>query len=338
MTLPGTSPAEMIPRIVDLIGSGRTFVLAAHENADGDALGAEIALRHALVALGREAHIVNMEPPMRRYRFLGADLVEVFDAATAPALLERADAVFVVDNNSWPRLGRLGPLLRGAAAPVVCIDHHIAETPFSPFHLIDTSAAATTEIVLALVDALGVPLTREIATAIYTGLCTDTGWFRYSNTTPRTFRMAARLLEAGVDPELVNAEVHYQDTRPRQRLLARMLERVELESAVFAHSFVSLEMMRDLEVTWADTDDFIEFIRGLAGVKIALLLKEHERGVIKASLRSRDAFSANAVARKFGGGGHRHASGLTFRGTLEEARRALAAEVRLQIPAGTPVP
>lgn len=327
-----TNRETMMPKVLDLLRREHEILITSHEFADGDGIGSEIALGLGLIALGKRVRIINNESVSLRYRFLDkAGLIAAIDSNSFPSILSGTKVVVVVDNNSWPRLKHLEAHVKASDAVKVCIDHHVVYRPFSDHHLFDRNAASTGEIVYDILKALGAPIDREIATAVYTTLCTDTGWFRHSNTTRRTFELAAELVGYGIEPEAIYAEVNYKESRNVKKLLARVLDAIQVEFAGrYAWSQVSRAMRADIELDLADTENYIDHFRDIDGVKIAAIFKETRMGGIKISLRSRPPFSAHQVAKALGGGGHVHASGVTLDTTLEKAIELVRAEVAKQ--------
>ena len=316
-----TNRETMFESVLEILNEGTRFVVTGHEMVDGDSTGCELALFYGLKSLGKTVDIVNNETIMDRYQFLDPDEhCGVFDAKTFEEQLDRADAMIVVDNNSWARLKNLEPGARAFDKPVICIDHHRVFEPFSNWHLYDTGAAATGEMVFDLLKALGAEIDSRAAEALFVSLTADTGWFRYSNTSRRSFDIARELVDCGADPDRVNRETNYQETLELRRLMGRVWNEVQTTAnGKLAWAVLSHEMVQSEGVRMKDTDGFIDELRALKGLGIVALIKELANGEIKVSLRSSPPYSAHAVATQLGGGGHRHASGATMAGPLAEA-------------------
>ena len=195
--------------ILDEIGRHDRFLLTTHVNPDGDGLGSEAGLAHLLRDRGIEAVITNPTPTPPRFEFLFEDLPGADRTGEAIRELRRADTIIVLDISDLGRLGMLSETVRERGVPVACVDHHVSEgvLPDGPRYL-DPGAAATGELVFELAVANGWTMTEEAARGLYVAILTDTGGFRFSNTRPRTLRIAAELLEAGVDPEQIYLEVY----------------------------------------------------------------------------------------------------------------------------------
>jgi phosphoesterase RecJ-like protein len=312
---------EMMGRVVQAIQDGQSFLLTGHEFVDGDSTGSEVALYHGLTRMGRDVRIINNDPLMGRYGFLDPDgLCEVYDPAQHDAYIESVDVIIVVDNNSWSRLVRLEDPLKNAAGVKVCIDHHLVSNPFCDLHVYDTGAAATGELIYEVLLALDATIDRPIADALYTAIATDTGWFRFSNTTARTFEICRDLTHAGMEPHVINEAINFNNTPELKALLSVFLRGVAVDlGGALAVGSVTQEMIRGSSVSLIETDEFIEFVRDIRGASVAALFKEQRSGVVKISLRSRGEYSAHVVATAMGGGGHRHASGASHPGPIADA-------------------
>lgn len=321
---------EMMPRILAAISDAKTFVVTGHEMVDGDSTGCEVALMRGLGTIGKTVHVVNNEPLMSRFAFLDPDQrFEVFAPDRFDEILAEADAVIVVDNNSWRRLAALREPVQASGLPVICLDHHRFESSFSELHLYDVAAAATGEIVYDVLLALGAEIDAVCAQALHTSICTDTGWFRYSNTTARTFEVAADLMRRGAVPDRINTEVNYRETPALRRVLSRVWSDTRLEfDGAFAWSWIAQNTVHKYGVRMAETDDFIDRVRNMLGVKVTALMKEKANGTVRISLRSRDECHCLDAARILGGGGHLHASGATLECSLDKAKKVVPEAVR----------
>jgi phosphoesterase RecJ-like protein len=300
-------------------------------------MGSEVAMVHLLRAIGIEAVITNPTPTPDRFAFLLTDLPGVDRSAQAVKEIRRADLVLVLDISELSRLGQLADAVRERGVPVACIDHHTGggELPDGPRY-IDSTAAATGELVYLLARELGWTVTREVAHAIYVGMVTDTGSFRFSNTTPRTLRIAADLLELGADPEEVYIEVYASAPAGRPRLLAETLQTLVIEDDVgLAWMTVPPGALERHGVEADDLDGVVEHARAVRGVRLAILFRHVSGGRIKASFRSVGDVDVAELARRFGGGGHTKASGVAMVGALDEVQRTILEEARAYLASAT---
>ena len=309
---------------------GQRVCLTTHVNADGDGLGSEAGLAHLLRGQGIEAVVTNPTPTPPRFAFLFDDLPGVDRSAEAVRELRRADAIVVLDIADLGRLGMLGDTVRARGVPVACVDHHVGEglLPDGPRYL-DAGAAATGELVFEIAVANDWTLTREAARGLYVAILTDTGGFRFSNTRPRTLRVAAELLEAGVDPEQIYLEVYARAPEGRPRLFAEALQTLVVEPAYgLAWVTVPPGAIERLGVSSDDLEGVVEFPRSIEGVRMALLFREVSQGRVKVSLRSVGEVDVAAFAKVFGGGGHTKAAGLAIPGSLAEVQSAVLSAAR----------
>ncbi|MBM4188419.1 MAG: hypothetical protein FJ206_14045 [Gemmatimonadetes bacterium] len=313
-------------------------VLTTHVNPDGDGLGSEVGLVHLLKGIGVTATIANPTPTPPRFGFLFRDLPGVDRSGEAVKEIRRADAIVVLDISDLGRLGMLSDAVRerGATVPVGCIDHHASPgtLPVGPRY-VDPSAAATGELIVEIAMANEWPISHQAARALYVALVTDTGGFRFSNTHPRTLRVAAELLERGIDPEAIYLDVYAGAPEGRVRLLAEVLQTLVVEpEAGLAWVTVPPGALERFGVGSDDLDGVVEHARSIAGIRMALLFRDIAQGRIKVSLRSVGEVDVAAFAQPFGGGGHAKAAGMSLEGpmaavqstVLEAARRHLAAD------------
>jgi phosphoesterase RecJ-like protein len=209
MTSPDTARQRAAAEIAELVVAGKRICLTTHVNADGDGLGSEVAMVHLLRQLGAQVCVTNPTPVPPRFAFLFDDIADADAGTRAVKELRRADAIIVLDIADLSRLGGLAETVRDRGVPVACVDHHVSPgtLPEGP-RFVDPSAAATGELIYLLAREAGWALTAPAARALYVALVTDTGSFRFSNTRPRTLRIAGDLLEAGVDPEQVYLDVY----------------------------------------------------------------------------------------------------------------------------------
>ena len=301
------------------IHQSQTIVLACHVNPDGDALGSLLGLALALLPLGKSVTCLSEDGVPDILRFLPhADLIQ--KATDQPEF----DLALVVDSGDLPRVGASIQPVIGRASQVVDIDHHVSTGAFGDIRVLDAHAASTAEIVYALLQTLQAPITPEIATCLFTGIITDTGSFRFQNVTPNTLHVAAALLEAGAPPAFISEHVFENRTFAATRLLG--------------HALSSLKQTPDGRIVWAsitaadfaalgatdqDTEGIVSYVRGVRGAEVGILFREMAGGGIRVSLRSRESVNVAVVAEKFGGGGHRMASGCTVELPLPAAEHAV---------------
>ncbi|OLD01199.1 MAG: hypothetical protein AUI99_07665 [Gemmatimonadetes bacterium 13_1_40CM_3_69_22] len=310
-----------------MLTSGRRVALTTHVNADGDGVGSEVALWHLLGARGLEPAIANPTPVPDRFAFLlpaGADRSE-----RAAKEIEAADVVVVLDISEVSRLGDLQRAIKQSHT-VACIDHHVSQgsLPGGP-RLVAPEAAATAELVFDFASAVGWPLSPEAARALYVGLLTDTGAFRFANTSPRALRIAGALLERGVDPESIYESVYASAPEGRVRLMTEVLQTLVVEPDLgLAWVTVPPDALQRHAATADDLDGIVEYPRSIAGVRLALLFRQIASGRIKVSFRSMGDVDVAELSHQFGGGGHKRAAGASLDGSIADVQQQVLAAAR----------
>jgi len=295
-------------------------LLTSHAAPDGDALGSELGLAELARALGKSTTIINRDPHPSSLAFLpGVEAVKV-SPVLPDGFARDFDLVAILECPGVDRPGLAG-LDR---LPILNIDHHLANPAYGVVNYLDDEAPAVGEMVMLMAEAAGVPLTGTMATNLYTALVTDTGDFHYSNSTPRAFRAAERLVTAGANPAAIATELHEREPERVIRLTAEMLATLEmLADGRVALCWCDRAMLERTGARSEDTESLINIPRSIEGVRVAVLLKAFVDGAVRVSLRSREEPDVQQVARIFGGGGHKNAAGCTVPGSLPEARRAL---------------
>lgn len=313
---------------VELVKQHGSFVITSHMRPDCDAIGSELALAAALQSLGKQVRVVNGDgvpphiafiDPRNGVAVLGRDIV---------AEDVKPDVFIVVDTSAWGQLGPMADVLRKSTAKKVVIDHHVSEDDLGAVTFKDSTAEATGRLILGTCDALGAPVTPDMATALFAAIATDTGWFRFSSVTPLTFAAIGRLVHSGANPTRIFTALYEQNTIQRLHLQGRILEGARSEFG--GRLMLSATTKADLAETGAeatDTEDVINRLLGVTGVEVALLFLEMGPEETKVSLRSRTSIDVRKIAEQFGGGGHAAASGVRFPGPLDKAVPAIVEAV-----------
>lgn len=323
-----------IERIAEALASAKTVAIATHMNADGDGCGSEVALAELLAQRDIKATIVNPTPWPSLFDFLLEESGVPDHSAKGPPALKSADALIVLDISDVKRLGNLTECVRAFTKPKVVIDHHIpsAEPPGETL-LADTTACATGELIYDLAATLDLALTPSIARAIYIAMLTDTGGFRFSNTSPRCHAIASELLNAGVDPEDMYVRVYASSPPGRVQLLAEVLATLEFdEKAGLTWLSMGPGLLEKYDVRQEDLDGIVEHARSVSGTKMALFFRDLGHGKVKLSFRSTGKVDVNAFARQFGGGGHAKAAGAMIAGTMTDVKARVIAAARDFLP------
>ena len=303
--------------IAQVIKACQRFLITSHRNPDGDAVASMLAMGHLLRSLGKEAVIYNPDPIPSNYQFLpGAS-----DVGRQPGE-EPFDATVILDCSELDRVGPLPPPER--LGKMIGIDHHRTVKPLGEAYLLDPSASSVGELIDRLCQSMGIELTVEIATCIYTSILSDTGSFHYSNTGPATMFTSARMLQSGVNPWEVALQVYESQPLSRIRLLALVLPTLEIDpSGRYGSIVITQEMFVSTGSNESEIDGFINYPRGIVGVEVAIQFREIEAGLYKVSFRSRGQVNVAAISEEFGGGGHMNAAGCNLKGTLDEVRQRI---------------
>mgnify|MGYP001097834421 CR=1 FL=1 len=287
-------------------------ILLIHEKPDGDCLGSALALGHHLSSEGYQAVLYHPEPIAIGYEFLpGQDMIKIYPEQELP----KGRPIIAVD------CADLGRLLYSLPpdVPIINIDHHSSNTFFGDFNLVNPEAAATGEIIFELLVEAPPKFSPPIATCLYVALSADTGSFRYSNTTAKTFRIASELLKWGANIELIRE--HLFERRPLRELLMIKLALAKMQFSLngkMVWSVLSYSELAEFDLLNTDTESVISLLRSVEGVEVALVFKELEPEKVKISFRSKKSCNVNLLANEFGGGGHARAAGCSLEGNLKE--------------------
>jgi phosphoesterase RecJ-like protein len=324
MTTPTTPKTE----ICDAIHARRRFLITSHARPDGDSIGSQLAMAYALEALGKDVRLVNADPAPDHYKdFPGLDRIEI-----ARSIEERdADALIVMESGDLKRTGVSG--LEGRFT--INIDHHQGNTCYGDLNWVDLGAAACGEMVFDLIEALGVPLTIEIATHIYLAILTDTGSFHYSNITPKTFDICQQTVEAGVNPAAMARRVFDQNSFGKLKLIGAMLAQMDLlDGGRLAVMYLNDHIMNATGTTYNDTEGLINLPLTAREIHAVVFFKMGADGDIHVSMRSKYDVDVRAIAARHGGGGHKNAAGFKVTGPLELVREGILAELADAISLG----
>lgn len=307
-------------KIADIVDGNRRFALTAHMQPEGDALGAELGLYHHLKTKGKEVKIINNDPTIPIFDFLDPkNEIEVYNEADHKDYLAGADVIFILDVSSWDYMGRLEDPIKTSKALKICIDHHVKKGQFADIDVIDTNACATGELVYDFLKNTNGTFDIPTATAIYTAVMTDTGVFRFPNTTSKSHLIAADLLSVGIDHEKIYESLYENNTWSKLKLLDLCIASIKSEAdGKIAWIVVTNEMLQKSNASWNDADALLDIIRTIRGVKVALIFRETESEHVKVHFRSKDNIDVQQLAIHFGGGGHRLASGANIVGRVEE--------------------
>lgn len=300
--------------VLETLLAARRVALFPHINPDWDALGSCLALRDLLHRRGILCDIWTDEPLPFALDFFQTRV----RCYTPDAALHDYDVCCAVDCGAANRLGNRADAF--AAHPhTLCIDHHFSRTPFASVSYVDGDAPATAQIIFDMMDALAIPLTKEVAQYLYCGLSTDTGSFQYASVTRHTYEVLIALSDCGIDTAALCAMLYERKTLAQLKLKGAAIDSLTVHDGVIATAGVSYEQLQTYGATKDDTDGLASLPRSVAGVCASAYYTEQMPGVVKFSLRSEGDIDVAAVAATFGGGGHRRAAGMTINATIEEA-------------------
>jgi phosphoesterase RecJ-like protein len=308
-----------------VLSKAKNILVTSHQDPDGDSVGSQMALIAYLVKKKKKVTAFNQGKMPNKYRFL--DPKGIIQEASEPLPDFVPDAAFVVECPSLKRIGCVQKLLRPETV-IVNIDHHPRNEKFGKVNWLDAKASAVGEMIYDFLVAARFKITPGVAEALYTAILTDTGRFRYSSTHPRTLEICARLMKLGANPQKITEEVYYRISPSDLRLVARVLEGMELhlDNQI---CFLSIDnrILAETGARFEDTEGIVDYSLFLREVQVGALFKELTPGKTKVSLRSQNGIDISPIAKSFGGGGHPNASGCALSLPMAEAKRTVLEKV-----------
>ena len=311
------------------ISSARTVVLCGHVRPDGDTIGSCLAMKRALVGLGKRVLAINSDavPPTLKFLDVHDEIRPIATLTDSErAFIADADVLMSIDVSSWQQLGaEASELFKSAQKEsVIVLDHHAVGDEIGETRCVESRADSAGSIVFEALRALGAPITEEIAFPLFVAMATDTGWFRFSATKARTYERAAKLVEAGVKVDVAHRLTNEQESFGRFKLMgaiARNSRRFLNGKGVFLT--LSQADFHEAGAIMADAEDLVNLPLCVAGMEVSIIAIEQPNGSVKASFRSRCELDCSQLAREFGGGGHKRAAGASPTGDLATASQAL---------------
>jgi len=315
------SQSDSITALLALIRERQSFLITSHSRPDGDAIGSAVGLMHLLHAMGKDVQVVFADPIPLIYSYLpGIERVTHSLPATPP------DAAILLECDSIARTG----FERIDAALTINIDHHKSGRRFAGFNWIEPEASAVGAMIYDLAIASGVKICAALATCLYTAVLTDTGSFTYSATTAKTFALAEHLVSSGANAHQIAQAIYFSNPPSKIRVLGLALNNMVLDGEV-AHAWITQAEMDRAGAVPEDCEGIVNYLIGIAGIETAAFLREltAANGELeyRTSLRSKGSVDVSVVAERFGGGGHRNASGCTLPGPLDAAQARVVAEL-----------
>ncbi len=317
----------MIRKIASALKRYKSFLITSHINPDGDSIGSQIALALLLKKMKKKVVIINENTVPRTYRFLPhSNLITNYELRITN--YGSFQAVIVLDCGNLERTGKVGSLISKFKI-LINIDHHSDNTKFGNLNWIDKKASSVAEQIFSLSRILKIPLNKELATLLYTGIATDTGSFQY-HLLPATHKIIATLISRGAVPEEIAENVYHNLSFNSLKLFGLALATLkESKNHQVCWMKITKEIYRKTKSSVEDTDSFIDFLQQIKEAKILFILKELSKNKSKVSFRSIGKIDVQKIAKKFGGGGHRNAAGAVLNEPIEEAEKVILKAIKL---------
>ncbi|MFA5523365.1 MAG: bifunctional oligoribonuclease/PAP phosphatase NrnA [Tissierellales bacterium] len=314
----------LLKEVLSAINQDHNICITSHINPDGDSIGSVLALGLALINKGYSniTLLIPDEIPKNLLFLPGLDLIQREIIST------KIDVLIALDCGDLGRIGINKASLESLDF-IINIDHHVTNSRFGHINIINPDSSSTGEIIYEILEFMNVKLNKDIATSLYVAISSDTGSFKYDNTTPDTHFIASKLLNLGIDINLININLYQSRSIYKTNLLIDSLNTLELfQDGKLASVIVTREMIKRSNATINDADTIIDFIRDIEGVEVACIFKEIEDNVVKVGLRSKNYVDVSKIAKKFNGGGHIKASGCTLYSSIEEGKIQILNEIK----------
>ena len=316
MTVDASKYLEGLKKILELMLKKDKIAIVSHMNPDGDSVGSQMALGNFLESQGKRVMLVNQDEIPSKYRFLDPKkrIKRSFEDF-------QPDLVLVLECSTLHRTGKLKDMIPSQAT-IINIDHHPDNDLFGSINYLDPEASATGEIIYNLLKRGNYDFDLNTTLALYTAILTDTGRFSFANTTPQSLMICSQLIKLGADPKFITSQLYCNHSEGGVRLLGKVLQNLELlGDGGYCSLMITHRLLKDLGVVPQDTEGFVNYTLFVKGVVVGALFLENSQKFVRVSLRSQNLVDVGALARFFGGGGHRNASGFTLNEDLEEAKK-----------------
>ncbi len=311
----------MWQEIVDIINEGKKFIITTHLFSEGDAIGTELALKRFLCGLNKDAVIVNNEALPAVYRCFDTDQdVKFLRNKDVNINLNDFDAIFIVDVADWSQLGDFADMIKASSITKICIDHHASNPGYADINVVDKDASSAGELIFDLITFMNREITLEVATPLYLSIATDTGWFKFSNTSAKALKACSDLIQVGVKSEIIYEQLFQTKQMSYLKLLnlALGILRPECDGKV-VWTKLTKEMVKSSGVPFVDTDVIIDLIRAVKEVEVVIIFREVGNRKTKVSFRSKHSVNVAKLASDFGGGGHVRAAGASINEPIDTA-------------------
>ncbi len=320
---------DTLQRILSLIKESRNVLVTSHRDPDGDSIGSQLALSELLESRGKSYRIINQGVLPYKYLFLDPDgnIESVNSSKGNKNEAFVPDLIFVLDCTCLSRVGKVERLIPPETT-LVNIDHHPDNENFGTINYVDLNASAAGEMIFLLLKASGHSISSFCASHLYAAILTDTGRFKFSNTSPRCLNVCAELLESGADTKYVTNQIYFNHSIPFLKLLGSILSNPQIigEGRICSMT-IKQKLLADLKIDPKEVEGVVDYSLFLKGVEIGLLFTEKGAGKTKVNLRSQNEFDVSKIARALGGGGHRNAAGCRVSRNLEETKKIVLEQI-----------
>ena len=311
-------------KLSEIVSKSNKIVLSTHINPDGDGLGSEVAMYYYLKNLGKDCRIINISELSEKYYFLNKNnIIETYKEENHESWISGCDLAMIFDIGNYTRLGVIAAVIKDNNILNISIDHHPSDDTFFSDRFLDITAPATGFLVWKYFKHIKLDLSKDMSEALYAALINDTGSFRYNSTTPECHIMAKEILEKGVKPYDVFANIYESRTLPQVRLLSAVINSLNIVDE-FVCIKITQKMLTDCNAQLEDVDGFTDFARSIKGIEVAFMLSEVNNNKFRINFRSRGKYIINDIAQNFNGGGHKLAAGASVDNvTLEELEKEI---------------
>ena len=315
---------EVFNDIFKIIEENNSFLISSHANPDGDAIGSELALFLFLKKLNKKAIIINQDDLPQIFDFLPNSRECMKNKYINNRLMENTEIAFVLDSSNLNRIGDVQNILQNKKL-MINIDHHCSNDSYGKINYIDTSASSTGEIIFDFIDYVNPKLMDDmIATCLFTSIITDTGSFRYENTTEKTFKVVSKLISTGIKPHIISQNIYNTRTFKDLKLLGLALATLETDkNNIVSWVTINNEMLEKTNTVNGNTEGIIEMVTTLKESEVSILFRETDNNSTKVSIRSKGHFNVNKFASEFDGGGHPNAAGCLCSGKIENVKNEI---------------
>ena len=298
-------------KLTELIAGNKKILLSTHINPDADGLGSQVAIYHHLKKINKDCRIINISNMMDKYEFLNKNnIIEQYSPDSHNSWIQECDLAIIFDIGDHSRLGEISNLIKQHNIYCVSIDHHPSDGSYFDYQFLDIKSPATGFMVWKYFKYEKIDISYDMAESLYAALITDTGSFRYNSTISECHTMAKELLDLGIKPYNVYAEIYEQRSLSQIKLFGKAIESLKIVDE-FGCIKISLSMLKECDATLDDIDGFTDFVRSIKGVEVAFMISEITEDKFRINFRSRGKYIINDIAAHFNGGGHKLAAGAT---------------------------